>query len=69
MTTATVVEYCVYNVPCRDRVEVLDAETRGYPCLERCGRCRRSAMLIVDGEARIGESHAAILADLQGSER
>jgi uncharacterized protein YuzB (UPF0349 family) len=58
--TETVVEYCVHNVTDRRAVESLPAEIRGYPCLERCGRCRRTPFLIVDGDLLEGPDHAAL---------
>lgn len=56
----TVVEYCVHNVTDRPAVDALPADTRGYPCLERCGRCRRTPFLVVDGTVLDGPDHAAL---------
>lgn len=61
----TVVEYCVRNVTDRPAVESLPVETRGYPCLERCGRCRRTPFLVVAGQAVADESHPALAAQVR----
>ncbi|WP_460921136.1 DUF1450 domain-containing protein [Salinarchaeum chitinilyticum] len=46
------VEYCLANVSARRRatLDAADVPTRGVCCLDRCGRCFRSAFLVVDGE-------------------
>jgi uncharacterized protein YuzB (UPF0349 family) len=61
-----VVEYCVNNVDAETRKRLADApvECRGAPCLERCGTCRTTAYLVVDGEVWTGESHAALVSAL-----
>lgn len=61
-----VVEYCVNNVgpETRERLSNAPVEARGAPCLERCGTCRTTPFLVVDGDLQVGESHAALLADL-----
>lgn len=64
------VEYCANNVDGASRplVDELACPARGLPCLERCGTCRRSAFLVVDGTVRTGASHADLVADiLEGS--
>jgi uncharacterized protein YuzB (UPF0349 family) len=48
----------------RERLANAPVEDRGAPCLERCGACRRTPFLVVDGSLRDGESHAALLAEL-----
>jgi uncharacterized protein YuzB (UPF0349 family) len=62
----SVVEYCVNNVDpgTRERLANAPVEDRGAPCLERCGTCHTTPFLVVDGELRVGESHAALLAAL-----
>jgi len=48
----------------RDRLSNAPVEDRGAPCLERCGTCRKTPFLVVDGDLQVGESHAALLAAL-----
>jgi len=48
----------------RDRLANAPVEDRGAPCLERCGTCRTTPFLVVDGDLRAGKSHAALLAEL-----
>jgi len=62
----SVVEYCVNNVDSetRERLANTSVEDRGAPCLERCGTCRKTPFLVVDGDLQVGESHAALLAAL-----
>lgn len=63
----TVVEYCVHNLPsvARDHLAGLDAETRGLACLERCGTCRSTPFLVVDGDLHTAASHAALAETLR----
>ena len=63
---SSVVEYCVNNVDAEPSERLTDApvETRGAPCLERCGTCRTTPFLVVDGDPRVGESHTTLLAEL-----
>jgi len=63
---STVVEYCVNNVSpdVRERLSVAPVDSRGLPCLERCGTCRTEAFLVVDSEFRTANSHGALLAAL-----
>jgi uncharacterized protein YuzB (UPF0349 family) len=51
-TPVAVVEYCVNNLPSadRERLGAADIEARAMPCLERCGTCRTTPFLVVDGE-------------------
>lgn len=67
-TDPSLVEYCVNNVTAETRTKLAtaSAETRGLPCLERCGTCRREALLVVDGEVHTGDAHDPLLADLPG---
>lgn len=70
-TVGTVpVEYCANNVDGASRplVDALACPTRGLPCLERCGTCRRTAFLVVDGTVVTGTSHADLVGDnVEGS--
>jgi uncharacterized protein YuzB (UPF0349 family) len=52
------VEYCLANVSPQRRatLENADVRTRGVACLDRCGRCYRSAFLVVDGTPIEGEA-------------
>ncbi|WP_169051772.1 DUF1450 domain-containing protein [Halorhabdus amylolytica] len=64
----TVVEYCVNNVTpdVRERLATASVDSRGLPCLERCGVCRTDAFLVVDGELCRADGHGALLAALPG---
>lgn len=66
---ATVVEYCANNVTCERRppMAALTCETRRWPCLERCGTCRTTPFLVVEGTLRTGDSHET-LCDRVGGE-
>lgn len=63
-----VVEYCANNVTRKSRAVVakLPGDTRGLPCLERCGTCRTMPFLVVDGTVHKGESHARLCERIQG---
>lgn len=65
---ATVVEYCANNVARETgaRITALRCETRRLPCLERCGTCRTTPFLVVDGTVRTGESHARLCGRVGG---
>lgn len=52
-----VVEYCVNNCPSPDERFGADIETRAMPCLERCGTCRTTPFLVVDGELHTADTH------------
>jgi len=67
-TAEQVVEYCANNVGVEDRrrIESMNCETRGFACLERCGTCRSTPFLVVDGEIRRGESHGALVTGVTG---
>ena len=64
------IEYCVNNITSGDRgrIDAAADETRGYPCLERCGTCKRKSFLVVDGQLRRGENHRSLLGLLDGGE-
>jgi uncharacterized protein YuzB (UPF0349 family) len=57
------VEYCLTNVTpaARTRLREREQHTVERRCLQRCGRCRRSAFLIVDGERVTGTGHDELL--------
>jgi uncharacterized protein YuzB (UPF0349 family) len=60
------VEYCLANVGADARAALREADCRTVEklCLQRCGSCTDGPLLVVDGEPRTAESHAALLADL-----
>jgi uncharacterized protein YuzB (UPF0349 family) len=62
------VEYCIGNVDpsARSQLRDLDCRTIEKPCLQRCGRCFEGPLVVVDGDPRFGESHADLLADIEG---
>ncbi|WP_101295813.1 DUF1450 domain-containing protein [Halegenticoccus soli] len=57
------VEYCRTNVTADARTTLakLDATVVEKCCLRRCGACNAGPFLIIDGEPRRGESHAALV--------
>lgn len=62
-----VVEYCANNWPpeARSRLDGLECRTRRVPCLERCGTCRTTPFVVVDGSVRTAETQADIVAALR----
>jgi uncharacterized protein YuzB (UPF0349 family) len=53
-----VVEYCVNNRPLPDQERFgAGIEARAMPCLERCGTCRTTPFLVVDGELHTAATH------------
>ena len=62
------VETCIANLEPMDRTRLHDApfDVVVKPCLQRCGTCRERAVLVVDGDARTGESHGSLLKSLTG---
>lgn len=52
-----VVEYCVNNCPSPDERFGADIEVRAMSCLERCGTCRTTPFLVVDGELHTAATH------------
>ncbi len=63
------IEYCVGNVDpdTRERLRSLDHTTIEKPCLQRCGSCFRGPLLVIDGEAVVGESYDDLLRGVAGS--
>ncbi|WP_224337736.1 DUF1450 domain-containing protein [Haloprofundus halobius] len=61
------IEYCRTNVEADARASfaALDATVVEKCCLRRCGTCYTDPFLVVDGEPRRGESHAALVAALR----
>ncbi|MFB6150628.1 MAG: DUF1450 domain-containing protein [Haloarculaceae archaeon] len=61
-------EYCVANVAgdAREGVVALPTETRAYPCLERCGTCRDTPFLVVDGAVVTAGSHRTLCERIGG---
>jgi len=65
------VEYCLDNVDSttRRRLDGIDGVTvTEERCLQRCGDCHSESFLVVDGELRTAETHAALLAALREDE-
>jgi len=63
-----VIECCVRSATdaLRRRLDESDATVRVYPCLERCGVCRRERFVLVDGDLRAGEDCDRALAAVGG---
>lgn len=64
MPSDPVVEYCIDNVDGGTRRRLASTGAVEKPCLQRCGRCRRSALLVVDGDPVVADSHADLLAEV-----
>lgn len=64
------VEYCLANVSPQRRatLENADLPTRGVACLDRCGRCYRSAFLVVDGKPIEGGACERFVDALEGGD-
>jgi uncharacterized protein YuzB (UPF0349 family) len=64
---ATPIEYCLTNVSraTRERLRESPATTREHRCLQRCGRCRTQAFLVVDGTVETGRGHDELLHHLE----
>lgn len=62
------IQACVSNVDNEAQSLLTDADTSSsvYPCLEQCGCCYREPFLVVDSKRVTGDSHAALLKDVDG---
>lgn len=63
-----VIECCVRTAPemLQRPPEESDAAVRVYPCVERCGVCRREPFVLVDGDLHVGDDCDQAIAELGG---